>query len=110
MVEDGILGARSRRGELAGMAPQADAELAGKVAHICETSPYSSIVNGRFKGGYITRHYGRPDSGVHAIQLEMAQKCYMSEEVPFDYSHEKSTAIRKGVLMPIMETLVKWVK
>ena len=37
------------------------------------------VVDGRFKGGYITRHYGRPAAGVHALQLEIAQRCYMDE-------------------------------
>lgn len=41
---------------------------------------YSVILDGRFKGGYITRNYGEPAQGVHAIQLELAQRCYMSEE------------------------------
>lgn len=40
---------------------------------------FSQVVNGRFKGGYITRHYGRPAEGVQAVQLEMAQRCYMDE-------------------------------
>jgi len=40
---------------------------------------FSQVVNGRFKGGYITRHYGRPGEGVHAVQLEMCQRCYMNE-------------------------------
>jgi formiminoglutamase len=51
------------------------------VADICAASPLSSIVNGRFKGGYITRHHGRPDSGVHAVQMELACRGYMREPV-----------------------------
>lgn len=47
-------------------------------ADACET--YSSVLNGRFKGGYITRQYGQPDNDVHAIQLELAQRCYMNEK------------------------------
>lgn len=46
---------------------------------------YSWVFNGRFKGGYITRHYGSPDSGVHAVQLEMAQSVYMNENYPYSY-------------------------
>lgn len=42
-------------------------------------SPYSIAVNERFKGGYITRHYGDPDGSVSAIQLEIAQRTYMDE-------------------------------
>ena len=38
-----------------------------------EAEAYTSVLNGRFKGGYITRHYGRPADGVHAVQLELAQ-------------------------------------
>lgn len=44
---------------------------------------YDAVLNGRFKGGYITRHYGDPDRGIHAIQLEMAQSAYMEEEAPY---------------------------
>ena len=43
-------------------------------------SDYSHIVNGRFKGGHITRHYGRPAEGVQAVQLELAQLNYMDED------------------------------
>jgi N-formylglutamate amidohydrolase len=43
-------------------------------------SGYTSVVNGRFRGGYITRRYGVPDRGWHAIQLELAQRCYMDED------------------------------
>ncbi len=46
---------------------------------------HSSVLNGRFTGGYITRQYGAPARGVHAIQLELAQCSYMDETYPFDY-------------------------
>jgi N-formylglutamate deformylase len=46
---------------------------------------FSLAVNGRFKGGYITRHYGQPASHLHAIQLEMSQCLYMDESAPFGY-------------------------
>lgn len=64
--------------------------------------PYSSVLNGRFKGGYITRHYGRPDVGVHAIQLEMAQCCYMQEQWPFDYQEESARRVQ-----PLIERLLR---
>jgi N-formylglutamate deformylase len=51
------------------------------ISHIeaLDLSPYSSVVNGRFKGGYITRAYGNPDNNIHAIQLELSQHTYMDE-------------------------------
>ncbi|WP_332820159.1 N-formylglutamate deformylase [Sphingopyxis sp.] len=54
-------------------------ELETIVAGICATSGKSLVVNGRFKGGWTTRHYGRPEGGVHAIQMELAQRGYMTE-------------------------------
>jgi N-formylglutamate deformylase len=59
----------------------ADAVIAPARAH----RRFSIAVDGRFKGGYITRHYGRPASNLHAIQLEMCQCLYMDESAPFDY-------------------------
>ena len=44
-------------------------ELETIVANICAASGKSHVVNGRFKGGWTTRHYGRPDDGIHAIQM-----------------------------------------
>lgn len=52
---------------------------------------YSWVVNGRFKGGYITRHYGRPDAGVDAVQLELVQACYMDEDA---LTYDESRAAR----------------
>ena len=56
-----------------------DPALAAAVFSTAEQSVYSSVINARFKGGYITRHYGQPAGNVHAIQLEIAQRAYMDE-------------------------------
>ncbi|CAD6517381.1 hypothetical protein LMG27952_00841 [Paraburkholderia hiiakae] len=55
------------------------------VERAASASDFTWIANGRFKGGYNTRHYGAPQDGVHAVQLEMCQSTYMSEAAPFDY-------------------------
>jgi N-formylglutamate deformylase len=49
-------------------------------AVLAAQSDYSQVVDGRFKGGYITRHYGKPEQGVHALQMEMVQASYMLED------------------------------
>ena len=56
-----------------------DAARQAKVVAAAESGPFSLVVNGRFKGGYITRHYGVPGLQVHALQLEIAQRAYMDE-------------------------------
>ncbi|WP_426702509.1 N-formylglutamate deformylase [Rhodanobacter sp. Col0626] len=57
-------------------------------------SRFSLAINGRFKGGYITRHYGKPEAGVQAIQLELAQLNYMDEE-SFEYDEGKAPAVQE---------------
>jgi N-formylglutamate deformylase len=61
----------------------------------------SHVVNGRFKGGYITRHYGDPPAHVHAVQLEMCQSLYMSEEAPYAYN----PALAAGV-QPVLKDML----
>ena len=56
-----------------------DPALAEIVAALCAASGMGHVVNGRFKGGYITRAYGKPDKGVHAIQMELACRSYLPE-------------------------------
>lgn len=55
---------------------------------------YASIVNGRFKGGWITRAYGRPGLNVHALQMELAQSAYMDEGEPWTFSEDKAGRLR----------------
>ncbi len=56
-----------------------EATRQSNVIAAAESGPFSVIANGRFKGGYITRHYGDPGAGIHAVQLEIAQRAYMDE-------------------------------
>ena len=57
----------------------------------------SHVVNGRFKGGYITRRYGDPAAHVHAVQLEMVQRLYMREAAPYDYNEAGARGIQPVV-------------
>jgi N-formylglutamate deformylase len=56
-------------------------EIEEAVTRIASESNYSSVSNQRFKGGFITRHYGVPQDQIYAIQLEIAQSCYMNESL-----------------------------
>jgi N-formylglutamate deformylase len=68
--------------------------LAESLLDLARASRYSAVLNGRFKGGYITRQYGNPAKGVHAIQLEMAQCVYMDEIHPFSYRQELASKVQ----------------
>jgi N-formylglutamate deformylase len=59
-----------------------------------QDAPWSRVLNGRFKGGYITRHYGQPGQGIHAIQLELCQCLYMDEAEPFDYRPDLASGLQ----------------
>lgn len=68
---------------------------------------FSFVVDGRFKGGYTTRHYGQPQHHVHVVQLEMAQALYMDELPPFAYLPQRAEKI-KPVLRRLLETMQQW--
>lgn len=72
------------------------AALQAATLEICaKATGYTHVLNGRFKGGWTTRHYGRPDQGFHAIQMELAQSTYLETEAPpFAYSKDKSARLR----------------
>ncbi|MGA9573654.1 MAG: N-formylglutamate deformylase [Lysobacterales bacterium] len=67
---------------------------------------YSTVLDGRFKGGYITRHYGKPAEGCHALQLEMSQSSYMREQPP-RYDQVLAAPIQ-NVLRGFVDTLLDW--
>nr|WP_321524372.1 N-formylglutamate deformylase [uncultured Cohaesibacter sp.] len=65
------------------------------VTHAMGAAGFTAVLNGRFKGGWTTRHYGDPDSDVHAIQMELAQDTHLvREETPFEYDDKKAEALR----------------
>ncbi len=70
-----------------------------------DAADYTSILNGRFKGGYITRHYGRPAERIEALQLELSQIVYMEEEPPFRFREDRAAEIRPA-LRRILEAML----
>ncbi len=70
---------------------------------------FTLALNGRFKGGYITRHYGQPAANVHAIQLEMCQCLYMDEAPPFTYRPDIAAEVQP-LLVRMTEAALDWVR
>lgn len=79
------------------------------VAETCaKAEGYTSVLNGRFKGGWTTRHYGQPQDGVHAIQMELAQSAYLKAETA-PWTIDQTCAARlRVILKEILEFLVEW--
>jgi N-formylglutamate deformylase len=77
-----------------------------EVSAICAAAEgYSWVANGRFRGGWTTRHYGRPKDGVQAIQMELTQTTHLkSETPPFDYDVDKAAGLRP-VLRRILQRI-----
>ena len=85
------------------------ARLEQAISVVAEASDYSDVTNGRFRGGYITRHYGDPDNDVHAVQLEIAQRVYMDENTR-TFDAEKALHLRatlRAMLEAYLETAGK---
>lgn len=84
-------------------APALQAQLAAVVS---ADAGFSSVVNGRFKGGYITRHYGQPEQGVHAVQLELSQITYLDED-SHQWRADKAERIKLR-LRALIEAMLAW--
>jgi N-formylglutamate deformylase len=82
------------------------AGLQRKLVHLLEAQKdYSFVANGRFKGGYITRQYGKPIDGIDAIQLELAQLNYMNEDT-FEYDETKAARTQRLIKALLEAALV----
>jgi N-formylglutamate deformylase len=79
-----------------------DSTLTASIESVCDKSGFTRVTNGRFRGGWTTRHYGDPARGIHAVQMELACRGYMAEPAePFTsnnwppaYDPAKATALR----------------
>ena len=80
-----------------------DPALAQQLLAIAHSAPvFTAVLNGRFKGGHITRHYGQPAQQVHAVQLEMTQLAYMQEAMPFEYLPQRAEQV-----LPILQRMLR---
>jgi formiminoglutamase len=94
-----------------------DPALQTLVAKLMAETGQSHIVNGRFKGGFIARHFGRPQDGVHALQMELSCRGYMREPEgkgtpdtwPVPYDADFAAPIR-ATLTKILETAISWAR
>ena len=85
-----------------------DSGLAGSLlVALRRHSRYTAVLNGRFKGGHITRAFGDPARGVHAIQLEMVECLYMDETSPYTFREERARKIRP-ILREQLEIALAW--
>ena len=82
-----------------------DTDIIEAVFDTAKQSGFSAVLNARFKGGYITRHYGAPKKGIQAIQLEMAQTIYMEEGPPFTFRPDRATKVTTAIRAMIAAAL-----
>ncbi|CAI0884738.1 N-formylglutamate deformylase [Serratia fonticola] len=83
------------------------ASLSDRLVTCCQQQQqFSHVLNGRFKGGYITRAYGHPQENQHAVQLELAQVNYMSEQT-FEFDAARAAPLQR-LLQQMIESMLVW--
>jgi formiminoglutamase len=85
-----------------------DATITDRVAAICDADErFTHVVNGRFKGGYITRHYGDPEEGINALQMELACRAYMDEPAMPTPENWPSSFNPASRIIPILKIILE---
>jgi N-formylglutamate deformylase len=82
-----------------------DGDIADAAFAAAKKSDFTAVRDARFKGGYITRHYGDPGRGINAIQLEMAQAIYMDEGPPFAFREDRAQGVTTAIRAMIAAAL-----
>ena len=77
------------------------------VSELQRDSQFTHAADGRFKGGFITRNYGRPADNIHAVQMEMCQSRYMQEALPFTYLEAEAAQVQP-LLQRLLEIMLAW--
>jgi formiminoglutamase len=91
-----------------------DAALTERIGKICAASSFDHVTNGRFRGGWITRHYGKPQNGIHAVQMELAMRGYLHEPEPLTEANwpapieDAHAATLRVALRDILDTCVSF--
>lgn len=84
-----------------------DPELEQRIADLAQQSSHFTMVsNGRYKGGYITRHYAAPERGIHTIQMELAQSAYMRETLPWAWESDQAVALQERLKVMLESALL----
>ncbi len=83
-----------------------DPALEAALMQTCAESGHSWVANGRFKGGWTTRHYGQPQNGVHAVQMELAQRGYMDEPATIDEANWPGALHAQPAILPTLKALI----
>lgn len=81
-------------------------ELEQRIFHLAQqSSPFTAVNNGRYKGGYITRYYADPAQGIHTIQMELTQSAYMQESPPWDWNEEQAAVLQHHLKLMLKSAL-----
>ena len=77
------------------------------ISRLQRDAQFTHAADGRFKGGFITRNYGRPADNIHAVQMEMCQSRYMQEALPFTYLEDEAMQVQP-LLRQLLEIMLAW--